>query len=420
MVRIFKIFSVAALLLSVVLSANGEVALGNRVYLHLEYSRGGDRRFLSGLVKKLHKIAGKSKVKRPYKKITFHTKAKKWDIAENKQQFTVYIPGTSREWLRSFEMRRAIYGIIFYLRFGLNRSIEAGKTRLPVWMSTAVDEEILEHRSAEKFIIGDRDYSILQNIFKNSKNLPDFGALCRFENIPEDPAMAAVYRQMSCLLLELAAGKKLLPYMIEYSAAKRPDDHWLNRFPSPEEARIQLTDAAKKILWDRRSPMPEPLLKGDLDKLQTIVVPDLDTAGIPNGKMLNLSFADANKLFLPGKRPDINEVREYYSREWMLFSLRRSAKVKVLALKLSELALKLGADESWADEFEVIFRQLKEQLEFEETQYRTFVRLIFENLAVEQLYLWQFAAQEASYRAAGVGEGGRFLEKTEKEYFKKY
>ena len=73
MVRIFKIFSVAALLLSVVLSANGEVALGNRVYLHLEYSRGGDRRFLSGLVKKLHKIAGKSKVKRPYKKITFHT-----------------------------------------------------------------------------------------------------------------------------------------------------------------------------------------------------------------------------------------------------------------------------------------------------------------------------------------------------------
>ena len=420
MVRIFKIFSVTALLVSVILSANGEISLGSRCYLHLEYSNGGDREFLSGLVQYLHKIAGKSKVKRPYKKVIFRTNEKKWDITENKQQFTVCIPGTSREWLRSFEMRRSIYGIAFYLRFGLNSSIEAGKTLLPVWMSAAMDEEILEHRSGEKFITGNRDYSILQSIFKHSKTLPDFGVLCRFKTVPDDPAMEAVYRQMSCLLMELAAAKKLLPYMLEYSAGKRPDDYWLNRFPSPKEAQIQLVDMAKKILWGRRFPMPEPLLKGNLEMLQTIVVPELDAAGIPSGKMLDLSFAEAHKLFLDGKRPDIKEVREYYNREWMRFSLRRSAKVRVLALKLSELALNLGEDESWADEFEANFKQLKEQLEFEEMQYRTFIRLMFENLAVRQLYFWQFAVLDASYRAAGVGEGGQFLEKTEKEYFKKY
>ena len=232
--------------------------------------------------------------------------------------------------------------------------------------------------------------------------------------------MAAVYRQMSCLLLELAAGNKLLPYMLECNSAKLPDDYWLNRFPSPQEAQIRLADAAKKILWGRRSPMPAPLLSGEIEKLQTIVVPELDHAGIPGGKMLNLSFAEANKLFSSGKRPDIKEVREYYSKEWMLFSLRRSAKVRELALKLSELASALGEDEAWAEKFEANFKQLKAQLEFEETQYRAFIRLAFENLAVEQLYLWQFAAGKSFYRAAGVGEGGKFLESTEKEYFKKY
>ena len=420
MARIFKIFSVTALSAAVFLSVKGEISLGNRSYLLVEYSNGSDRKFLNNVMRQLHKIAGKSKIKRPYKRIIFRTKAEKWNVTEKKQQFTVYIPGTSREWLHSFEMRRMIYSIAFFIGSGMEVKDSREKVMLPIWMSTALDEVILENISAKKIITGNRDYSVLQTIFKKSKTLPDFGALCRFKSVPADPATLVVYRQMSCLLLELAAENNLLPYMLEYSAAKRPDDYWLNRFHSPKEAQVQLVDAAKKLLWGRRTPMPEPLLKGELEKLQTFVVPQLDASGIPDGKMLNLNFADANKLFLTVKRPDVKEVREYYSKEWMLFSLRRSEKVRVLALKLSELVLKLGEYELWAEEFEAVFKQLSEQLALEENRYQTFIRLSFENLAVEQLYFWQFAVQESSYRAAGTGGGGRFLENTEKEYFKKY
>ena len=157
-----------------------------------------------------------------------------------------------------------------------------------------------------------------------------------------------------------------------------------------------------------------------LKNLQTIVIPELDASGTPSGKMLELSFAEANQLFLTGKRPDLEEVRTFYQNEWQAFSYLRSNKVRDLALQLRTIAGKIGSSKDTAEEFETVFKKLTKQLERENHQFRTFIKLSFVNLPVDQLYFWQFAAYKAGNRAAGIGRAGEFLEQTEKEYFENY
>ena len=418
--RIFKIFFIAALFGGVFPLLRGETSLGSRCYLKAEYSNGRDGEFLFHVLRQAHQLARKADLPRPEKRTDIRINAGKWNILSTGGKNVVSVPGTSGIWQQSFEQRRILYGILFRICFGLNLPENPEKYPLPVWLSAAMDEVLAGRRGAEQLSLVNKDYSAVRMIFKQCRMLPDFGALCRFKSVPEDPATAIVFRQQSRLLMEVAAEMKLLPGMLNDYAGEYPEDRWLRHFATAQEAQVQLTDSARKFLWGRRASVPEPLDPDELKKLQTIVIPALDASGVPDGKMLELSFSEANRLFLTGKRPDLEEVRKYYQHEWMSFSYLRSRKVRDLALKLREIAGKIGSTPDTAAEFDTVFKQLKEQLEWENLQFRTFIKLSFDHLPVDQLYFWQFRALELSNRAAGNGSAGKFLRATEKEYFENY
>ena len=418
--RIFKIFLITALFAGIFIVLRGETSLGSRCYLKTEYSKGKDGEFLFRIVRQAHQIARKSELKRPKKRTEFQINANAWSVLSTAGKNVVSIPGTSANWQQSFEQRRILYGIVFRVCFDLELPEEPDKFPLPVWMSAAVDEIMAGRNKAEQLSLANKDYSAMRMIFKQCRKLPDFAALCRFDRVPEDPATSIVFRQQARLLMEVATGMKLFVSMLQDHAGGYPDDRWLRHFATPREAQLQLTDNARKFLWGRRASVPEPLDAEELKKLQTIVIPALDKDGIPDGKMLELSFADANKLFLTGKRPDLEEVRKYYQREWLSFSYLRSLKVRDLALKLRDIAGQIGSSEEVAAEFDAVFKQLTGQLEWEKLQFSTFIKLSFIHLPVDQLYFWQFKALDAVNHGAGNGRTGEFLQATEKEYFENY
>lgn len=418
--RIFKIFSIAALFVLPFFTVRGEIALGSRCYLQRDYSDGQDGEFLYRTVRQIHQMARKSKIKTEPVRTEFRINAKKWLVAAENKATIVYIPHTSIQWNKSFAIRRIIYGIILRAQFNLYNPTQPEKDLIPLWMAVAVDEVITGRNRIGVLFMLNKNYSALQQIFKHSKALPDFGALCRFKTVPDDPASAAVYRQMARLLMELAVEQKLLKDMLQYYVSKHPDDYWLVNFATPKEAQVQLTDRAAKFLWGKRSSTPEPLNMEELKQLRLVVVPALDESGIPSGKMLELSFADANKLFLEVKRPDLDEVRKYYRNVWMQFGTLRSAEVRELAAKLSRIAGNIGDDEDVAAEFNAVFKQLEEQLKWEQLRFKQFIKLAFIHLPVDQLYSWQITAQQNANRAAGTGAAGEFLKRVEKEYFKNY
>ena len=418
--RIFKIFSIAALFALLIFTVRGEIALGSRSYLQRDYSDGQDGEFLYRAVRLIRQMARKSKVKTAPFRTEFRINAKKFRVAAGDKEVIVSIPQTSRQWNRSFAMRHIIYGIIFRAQFNLYNPPQPEKELIPLWMAVAVDEVITGRNRVGVLFMLNKNYSALQQIFKHSRALPDFGALCRFKAVPDDPASAVVYRQMARLLMELAVEHNLLNDMLQYYVSKHPDDYWLVNFATPKEAQLQLTDRAGKFLWGKRSSTPEPLNIETLKQLRMVVVPELDSSGIPSGKMLELSFADANKLFLEVKRPDLEETRTYYRKMWMQFGNLRSAEVRELAVKLSRIAGNIGDDEDVAAEFNAVFKQLEEQLKWEQLRFKQFIKLAFIHLPVDQLYVWQIAAQQNANRAAGTGAAGKFLERVENEYFKNY
>ena len=418
--RIFKIFFIAVVFGGIFSVLRGETALGSRCYLKTEYSKGKDGEFLFGVVRQAHQTARKLEFKRPKKRTEFHINAGKWNISVTGEKNSVSVPGTSADWQQSFEQRRILYGIIFRACFDLDLPENPENFPLPVWMSAAVDEVLAGRQSAEQLLLANKDYSAVRMIFKQCRALPDFAALCRFKSIPEDPATAIVFRQLSRLLMEVATEMKIFTGMLQDHAGGYPDDRWLRYFATSQEAQVQLTDNARKFLWGRRASVPEPLDVEALKKMQNIVIPALDASGIPDGKMLELSFAEANKLFLTGKRPDLEEVRKYYQKEWQAFSYLRSREVRALALKLRALAGMIGSAPEIATEFDAVFKKLTERLNWENLQFRTFIKLSFDHLPVDQLYFWQFKALESGNRAAGNGSAGEFLRATEKEYFENY
>ena len=418
--RIFKIFFSLEAATLLFFTLRGENSLGGRSYLQMEYSGGKDREYLHRIIRQISQIARKSKQKRPRFRTEFRINAKQWHVSTRKQQLIVSVPGCSGEWKKSFAARHILYGIILRTQFNFDNPADPSTALLPVWLAGGIDEVISGKDGAEQLFSGNKDYSALRMIFKHQQRLPDFGALCRFSTLPEDPATATVFRQMARLLIEVATEMKLLDKMVKYHVEKRPADFWLNHFSTAKEAQLQLTDNARKFLWGRRSSTPEPIDPEVLKRLQTIVVPELDDAGVPSGKMLELSFADANRLFFTGKRPDLEEVRKFYRKEWIVFSFLRSAKVRDLAEQLSRISGQIGENLETADEFQTVFKQLTEQLEWEQLLFRTFIKLSFRHLPADQLYFWQSAARLSGSRAAGIGAAGEFLEKTEKEYFKNY
>ncbi|MBO5823109.1 MAG: hypothetical protein J6R86_08855 [Lentisphaeria bacterium] len=418
--RIFKIFLVTALFAGVFTALRGETSLGSRCYLKTEYSGGKDGEFLFRIVRQAHQSARKSELKRPKKRTEFQINAKAWNVLSTAGKNVVSVPGTSADWQQSFEQRRILYGIVFRVCFDLDLPEEPDKFPFPVWMSAAMDEIMAGRRKAEQLSLSNKDYSAVRMIFKQCRQLPDFAALCRFNSVPEDPATVIVFRQQSRLLMEIATGMKLFAGMLQDHAGGYPEDRWLRLFATPREAQLQLTDNARKFLWGRRASVPEPLDDEALKKLQTIVIPALDKDGIPDGKMLELSFSEANKLFLTGTRPDLEEVRKYYKREWLAFSYLRSLKVRELALKLRDIAGQIGSAPEVAAEFDAVFKQLTGQLEWEKLQFSTFIKLSFIHLPVDQLYFWQFKALDAVNLGAGNGRTGEFLKATEKEYFENY
>lgn len=399
----------------------GETSLIGRSHLYRDNSDGEDTKFLRSALRRIDRWARDAKIKRPKKRMIIRSAEKQWEIIDSPKNQIIMLPGTAVEWKKSFEMRRIIFGILFRSRFDLGMTDKPEKHPLPVWMSAATDEAMASRLSNEQYFSGNKDYLALQMIFKRKNRLPGFAALCKFDRLPSDPASREVFSQMSLLLMELAAENGLLTGMLEDHCADREPDSWIVKFSNSREVQARLSDLALKALWNHRTPPPEELLREKMDSLHKIVLPELDPKQVPTGKMLDLTIAGAHELLRKSKRPDLAEIRRYYSREWNRFGFRQSQAVRQLCGKLSEAAAKIGEDEDQIPlEFEKLFVQLQQQLSNENRVMRELLLKSFHALPLDQLYPLHFRILESGGEAASTAAVRRFLEESEKKYLENY
>lgn len=418
--RIFTIFLLLWLCMAANLPLYGEIPLTGRNLLFQDNCNGEDAKFLRSALRRVDRWARDAKVKRPKQRVLFRTAAKQWEIINSPKYLIVQLPGTAGQWQNSFEMRRVLFSIIFRSRFDLPLPDKPEKHPLPVWMSAAVDEAMASRLSNEQFYSGNKDYLALQMILKKQNRLPAFTALCGFEERPGDPASREVFNQMSLLLMELAAENGLLRVMLDDHCANRPPDSWSIRFSNSREAQAHFADMALKMLWNHRTPPPAELRQDKLDSLKKIVLPELDAKQIPTGKMLTLTFAEANKLLHDTTRPDTVEIRRYYSREWNRFSFRQSQSVRNLCSQLSKTASQLGENELLPQQFEKLFAELEKQLARENNVMREIIIRSFHTQPLDQLYLRHFSILDSEADTASTAAVDRFLRETEKKYLENY
>lgn len=417
--RIFKIFfSVGIILLLTEL--RGEIYLGSRAVLEREFSGGEDAEFLRSALQRIDQVGRMADKKRHKKQLYFRLNAAKFELLSSKRQYIVALPGCAKEWKRSFEQRQMVFGALFRLRFELGLERFSEMRKLPAWLCCAVEEAMMQRQESEQYLSGNKDFLVLQTIVRKCGKLPDFAALCRFETPPSDPASRRLFSQMSRLLMEVAAKNNLLQPMLENYYQKLSADHWVSRFANAGEAQSQVSEWAAKILWNYRSPQPAALLVKQIEPLQSILLPELDKKGVPSGEMMKLSFAEANALFMNSRRPDIEEVRNYYARQWYFAGLRQTAAVKNLCRKLGGCAGKLGESEEIPKNFATLIRELNARLDMEERIVAGFHRHCFKLLPLDQLYFWQERAVSRPEDDAASEQIRALLEKTEKEYLKNY
>jgi hypothetical protein len=225
---------------------------------------------------------------------------------------------------------------------------------------------------------------------------------------------------MSVLLMEIAAGHRLLENILSDYAARRSPDGWTGRFASRNELQIQLSDMAKDLLWNHRMPPPDEVLQERLDSLEKVVFPELDAKNIPTGKMLVLSFSEANQLLLDNERPDLDEIRKYHARQWNNFSARQSPAVRQFSRELSDLFSELGKSGDAPERFEKTLYQLKKQLAHEREVMRWLIDQSFRRLPLDQLYKNSFLQLDSSAAAASTSAVEKYLEDSEKKYLENY
>ena len=418
--RILTIFSIAFLCGAPGTPVFGEIPLGNRSVLERDHAGNKDTGFLRSALRRVDRWAKEAKVKRPKVRMIFQSGQEKWEIIDSKEKRFILIPGNANDWERSFEMRQIIFGILFCARFSLPFPAKPEQLPLPAWITAAVDEAMNSKLSNEQYFSGNKDYLALQMIFKLKKQLPDFAALCKFDRPPADPAAREVFNQMSVLLMEIAAGHRLLENILSDYAARRSPDGWTGRFASSNELQIQLSDMAKDLLWNHRMPPPDGVLQERLDSLEKIVFPELDAKSIPTGKMLVLSFSEAHRLLLDNERPDLEEIRKYHARQWNQFSARQSPAVRQFSRELSDLFSELGKSGDAPERFEKTLFQLKKQLAHEREVMRWLIDQSFRRLPLDQLYKNSFLQLESSAGAASTSAVEKYLEDSEKKYLENY
>ena len=417
--KIFKIFCITALFLPLSV-LRGEITVAPRMHLENGISSKADAEFLRLALRRIESWARASGIKRRQQKIILKSNGDALKHFADKRHCYITLPGNAEMWRNSFEMRQVIFGALFQLRFQMPWISFDRALKLPVWMTAAVDEAMAQRQESEQYLVGNKDFLALQMLVRQCGELPDFGALCRFEQLPADPGTLVVFSQMSRLLMDLAAKSKLLEPMLRDYIEMRSNDQWVSRFSHPREAQAQLSEMAADVLWSLRMPPPEALMKKQLEPLQNIVLPELDKDGVPTGNMLKLSFSEANKMLMANQRPDLMEIRTYYGRQWAMAGNRQSAEIRRLCRKLSDCASRIGAGKDVANDFNASYRELYRQLAKEEKRIQGFIRHCFDFLPVDQLYLWYFAALRPSDVNGATAEVEKMLERAENDYLKNF
>ncbi len=418
--RIFTICLTSALFFTAVPPLYAEISLAMRNTLERDLSDGKDAGYLRAVLRRVNQLARKNDIKRQERKVLFKINAEQWEVYAGKETVIVLIPGTHKQWKSSFELRRKLFAFIFYSRFNLKTVSAAAIRPLPVWMCSAIDEALAGKENGEQYHSGNKDFHALRSIVKHTGKLPDFTALPAFTAIPEHSAQRIVFCQMSRLLMETAAEKKLLTAIIRDNHAGKAPDSFVTNFASPREAQLQLSDLAMKLLFSRRAPLPPAMMRSKLAELEKITLPELDKSSVPTGKMLTLTFAQANTLLCKAERPDRDEIRRYYAQQCRQFAMHGSFAVSKLASPLIRIAAMIGDDESLSAEFTAALNGIKKQLALEEKIEYSFMRQYFTILPAQYLYRHHFAAYTPEMMQNLTPEVWRYLENTEKDYLQNY
>lgn len=418
--RIFAIFLITALFFAAMPSLHAEISLSMRNALDNDLSDGKDASYLRLALRRINQLAKKSGIRKQEMKVLFKINSRKWEIYAGKKIVIIMVPGTHTQWQKSFELRRKLFAILFFSRFNLDISPAAAARSLPVWMCAALDEAMEGKANGEQYHSGNKDFFALRSIVKHSGKLPDFTVLPAFDALPEHSAQRIVFKQMSRLLLETAAEKRLLANIVADCRNGKAPDNFISTFSNAREAQSQLSDLAMKLLFSRRTPLPAAIMNQKLAELDKITMPELDKNSVPNGKMLTLSFAQANALLCSTPRPDLAEIRRYCAAQCRQFAMHGSFAVSKLASRLIRAAAAIGEDESLATEFASAVNDIRQQLALEEKIERSFMRQYFSTLPVQHLYKHHFNVCSPEFMHLLTREVQRYLENTEKDYLQNY
>ncbi|MBR7155520.1 MAG: hypothetical protein IKD22_01670 [Lentisphaeria bacterium] len=366
---------------------HGAVNLPCRVKLIKENS-GNDADFLRHTIRRINYFANLAGERINSTRLVIYSNSPRFKVYKSGKNRICMLPGDSRSWRKSPLLRRQMHTALFYARFDLPH--HSGMPLLPEWISTGVDEALFSSDHAEQFIAGNRDYSLLREIYRVTGNLPDFTILTAMR--PPPGVLYRCFAQQSRLLLEVFSRRKFLRRYLEKYNSGSAADHWLRDFSSAKEAHYIITEYAAALLWNRYSAVPPEKLLARLPELEKTIVPELDKSQAPTGNMPEYDFRQCAAMLRRGGRPDAADICKSFADKIADFARQGTPEVRQLCRQLASAANAFPLRDSAPDEYGALLEQLKKQLTLERQREIFLRKLSHRSLPLRRAYREHFDA----------------------------
>ncbi|MBR2344548.1 MAG: hypothetical protein IKA71_02035 [Lentisphaeria bacterium] len=325
-IGIFLIFLHAMIFIP---ALRADIPVASRVQLRREIS-GRDARFIRNIVRQLDRLRRTAGMDLPETTLRIIPGAGRLHCAGTE----LFIPGDANLWETDTLLRHRIYTALAAHRFSIDCPGEPPPAA--AWAAYGLDDACRAAVSMGKYVSGNITFPQLASIHAVSGKLPDFIALCR-QDLFSTAATASPAGEQARLLLHIMAENRRIRDLFQGLITGEKPDFWLQWYLSAGNARNILDVQARKILWNRFSPLPPQRVLERMKTMLVFQIPELTETGEFSGNMLSVDFTTFAGL-LKSDRPDAAQIRDANIKTWrQLSSVLTSAERKQCLFIISEI-----------------------------------------------------------------------------------
>lgn len=339
------------------------------------------------------------------KSLRFISQSKRWILV---------LPDNAKQWKNNFRTRKIIYGVLISCRLNLPKMGQL--EYLPDWVVAAIDEGVSNSHNSGVSVAVRRRFPVTRGLLATKNKLPNFRMMTELDLklLPVEAQMW--YRELSRLLFEILADKKLLSPFFSDLATMNDPSPWYKSIVEKignEKLQCHLELSAMKIVWFNLAPAPPQLLLKRLPELETVELSELDANHNPTGKILKVKLDELPALL--ASRPDGELIRNHLIRKFINLTKFQDVTTRRVAVKAVPAIRKLGIDEAALSEFRKISGELSAHLRTRIAVERQLRESEVTLLPVGQYYRQRLKAWKSPQSALSDGELTD-LERIEKSY----